>query len=188
MIISSSCSTDETVVADSDVEAETSSLVNATSTATTREAPKYPSKDEISVNYANNSISGSMEKADVVLTEEAPKYLTKGEISISHASPCMTGSRKKADEADAPGVNKEAPKYLKKEEISINHANNSMTRCREKADESECEHSVVIYNQDLVVRDLNLSATFSSTANNGVINFKCFRKVLLQIFIFQLTP
>ncbi|KAJ0089352.1 hypothetical protein Patl1_32450 [Pistacia atlantica] len=192
VLISSSCSTDETVVADSDVEAQTSSLVNATSAATTEEAPKYLRKDEIFVNYANNSMTGSREKAKeadvVVLTEEAPKYLTIEEISINHANSSMAESREKVDEADTQVLSKEPPKYLRKEEISINHANNSMTRCREKADESECEHSVVIYSQDLVVRDLNLSATFSSTATNGVINFKCFRKVLPQNFTFQLTP
>lgn len=52
--VSSSCSTDETVVADSDVEEETATSVRTTRTVNTEAATKYESKVEISVDHVVN--------------------------------------------------------------------------------------------------------------------------------------
>ncbi|KAI9161243.1 hypothetical protein LWI28_015687 [Acer negundo] len=92
--------------------------------------------------------------------------------------------------ATAAVLNEESLKCPKKEEISINLAanksedtsatsfrdkSNTMTTGRDKNDESE-HNSDIIFSQDLVIRSYNLPATISSTANNGLLNFKRFRK------------
>lgn len=59
--------------------------------------------------------------------------------------------------------------------------NNSMATSGDKVDKSECGNSDIFYSQYLVVKDLRLSASMQSTENNGVLNFKRFRKVLTWI-------
>ncbi|TXG69821.1 hypothetical protein EZV62_004756 [Acer yangbiense] len=96
--------------------------------------------------------------------------------------------------ATAAVLNEESLKCPKKEEISINLAanksedtsatsfrdkGNTMTTRRDKNDESE-HNSDIIFSQDLVIRSYNLPATISSTANNGLLNFKRFRKTNTQ--------
>ncbi|KAL5811962.1 hypothetical protein ACOSQ3_026912 [Xanthoceras sorbifolium] len=120
VIISSSCSTDETVVEESDVEAETASSVHATA---------------------------------AVLCEESLKFVKKEEISITLAADKPEGSSA----------------------TSFRDKSNSMTTSRDKVEESD-RNSDIIYSQDLVIRNYNLPAAISLTANNGLPNFKRFRK------------
>ncbi|XP_059452805.1 nibrin homolog [Corylus avellana] len=70
--VSSSCSTDETVVADSDVEVETATSIHANATVCTDEAVKVLSKPETSM--------------ATVHTEEAIKFVNKAETSMDHAA------------------------------------------------------------------------------------------------------
>ncbi|KAF8398694.1 hypothetical protein HHK36_014551 [Tetracentron sinense] len=46
----------------------------------------------------------------------------------------------------------------------------------DESETSELQNSVIIYSQDLIVRDTNVPASVHSTINSGVVNFKCFRK------------
>ncbi|KAH7557093.1 hypothetical protein JRO89_XS11G0045100 [Xanthoceras sorbifolium] len=124
IIISSSCSTDETVVEESDVEAETASSVHATA---------------------------------AVLCEDSLKFVKKEEISITLAADKPEGSSA----------------------TSFRDKSNSMTTSRDKVEESD-RNSDIIYSQDLGIRNYNLPATISLTANNGLPNFKRFRKTNSQ--------
>ncbi|KDP27280.1 hypothetical protein JCGZ_21011 [Jatropha curcas] len=121
VLVSSSCSTDETVVADSDEEVETTS-VHAT---------------------AN------------ICKEEAPKCGNKVEISTFQHPPIKLGDTHVAS-------------------TTGNHG--EMLGKREKVDEPESTNSDIIYSQDLIVRDWHVPATTRSTTNDGVLNFKRFKK------------
>ncbi|KAK9285792.1 hypothetical protein L1049_024993 [Liquidambar formosana] len=125
VLLSSSCSTDETVVADSDAEAETATSVHTIGAVSTEEATKYKSKVEISTDHANTR---------------------------SEDSHIMT----------------------------FRDRNDGMTMRVDKVDDSESGNSDVIYSQDLIVRDVNLPASVSSTTKNRVLNFKCFRMINTQ--------
>lgn len=52
-----------------------------------------------------------------------------------------------------------------------------MTMRRDRNDEPECGNSEIIYTQDLIVRDLRSIRNVPSTEEEGVVDFKRFRKV-----------
>ncbi|CAK7337349.1 unnamed protein product [Dovyalis caffra] len=120
VLVSSSCSTDETVVADSDAEEETATSLHFTADISKEEAPEYVNKLEMPMQ---------------------PHPISKNR----HA-------------------------------VSSTYSIGGMTAKRETVNEAESGNSDIIYSQDLIIRDLNLPAKISSTANDGVLNFKRFRK------------
>lgn len=123
VLVSSSCSTDETIVADSEAEVETATSIHATTNISSEETPKNVNNPEISmVNPPTRS-------------------------GHSHV-------------------------------VNFTDNNGGMTARREKVDEPESGNPDIIYSQDLIIRELNLPATISSTANDGVLNFKLFKKVM----------
>lgn len=160
VLVSSSCSTDETVVADSDAEVETATSSHANSAAHTKEVFKYDSKGEISVvadSDAEVETATSIHTNATVRTAEDIKYDSKGEISIGQAANASeTGHM-----------------------THFRQRNDGVTTRRDKVDESESGNPDVLYSQDLIVRDINLLTSFSSTKNR-IVNFKCFRKAKTQ--------
>lgn len=160
VLVSSSCSTDETVVADSDAEVETATSSHANSAAHTKEVFKYDSKGEISVvadSDAEVETATSIHTNAAVRTAEDIKYDSKGEISIGQAANASeTGHM-----------------------THFRQRNDGVTTRRDKVDESESGNPDVLYSQDLIVRDINLLTSFSSTKNR-IVNFKCFRKAKTQ--------
>lgn len=163
VLISSSCSTDETVVADSDVEveAETASSSHATVAVNKKEALTHLSKEEIFINHDASRLDDSH---GVGFGNRNNSIANKSEDNHG------TGFKDRNSSIENRSGNIHC--------AGFRDGNNSMAASREKADYLECENSDIIYSQVLVVRDLNVSATKSSTANNGVVNFKRFRKVL----------
>ncbi|KAE8662379.1 Nijmegen breakage syndrome 1, putative isoform 2 [Hibiscus syriacus] len=132
----SSCSTDETVVADSEEENETATSVNANSTIQNKGARTY----------VNRGIS-----------MEFPSYVSKAEVSTCHdTSKLEDGIKTSKDD------------------------NCCLTARRDKADEAEYGSSSIVYSQVLIVRDVNVSSRSSYKADNGVINYKRFRKASIQ--------
>ncbi|XP_041007224.1 nijmegen breakage syndrome 1 protein isoform X2 [Juglans microcarpa x Juglans regia] len=115
----------ETVVADSDVEEETTTSIHANATVCDDEAIKFVSKAETSMDHA------------------AAKSVD------AHVMSCIDGSY-------------------------------GMTVERDKVDEPECGNADIIYSQDLVVQYMDLPSRANTTANNGVLNFKHFRKTNTQ--------
>ena len=193
VLVSSSCSTDETVVADSDAEVETATSSHANSAAHTKEVFKYDSKGEISVVADSDA---EVETATLIhanaaaCTTETIKYDSKGEISVVADSDAEVETATSIH-TNAAVRTAEDIKYDSKGEISIGQAanasetghmthfrqrNDGVTTRRDKVDESESGNPDVLYSQDLIVRDINLLTSFSSTKNR-IVNFKCFRKV-----------
>nr|CAN75336.1 hypothetical protein VITISV_012698 [Vitis vinifera] len=196
ILVSSSCSTDETVVADSDAEVETATSSHANSAAHTKEVFKYDSKGEISVVADSDA---EVETATLIhanaaaCTTETIKYDSKGEISVVADSDAEVETATSIH-TNAAVRTAEDIKYDSKGEISIGQAanasetghmthfrqrNDGVTTRRDKVDESESGNPDVLYSQDLIVRDINLLTSFSSTKNR-IVNFKCFRKAKTQ--------
>ncbi|KAG6656214.1 nijmegen breakage syndrome 1 protein isoform X1 [Carya illinoinensis] len=125
ILVSSSCSTEETVVADSDVEEETATSIHANAT---------------------------------VCDDEAIKFVSKAETSMDHAA------AKSEDAHVMSGID----------------GSYGMTVGRDKVDETECGNADIIYSQDLVVQYMDLPSRANTIANNGVLNFKHFRKTNTQ--------
>ncbi|XP_075647373.1 nibrin homolog [Castanea sativa] len=166
ILVSSSCSTDETVVADSDLEVETATSKQENVTVCTDEAIKVVSKAETSM-----------------ASEEAIKFVSKDEVI------------KVVSKAETSMASEEAVKFVSETETVMDHAaikskdicgtsyrdvSCGITVKIDKVDESECGNSDILFSQDLVVRETNIPSRFSTTTNNGVLNFKHFRKTNTQ--------
>lgn len=191
VLISSSCSTDETVVADSDAETEEeTSPGHATSAVDNEEAPTYLSKEEISIDHAvnrsDNQHETGLRDGNSSIAYRSADIHRADRSEASHGADCGDGYNCTANRLEdshcagfRDGSNSIANRSEDRRGTGFRDGNNCMTTSREKAD-LERENSDIIYSQNLVVRDLNVASTISSTANNGVLNFKRFRKTNIQ--------
>lgn len=156
------------MVADSDLEGETATSVQENVTVCIDEAIKVVRKAETSM--------ASEEPIKLVSKDEVIKVVSKAETSM---------------------VSEEAVKFVSETETVMDHAaikskdicgtsyrdvSCGITVKIDKVEESECGNSDILFSQDLVVRDTNIPSHFSTTTNNGVLNFKHFRKVMTSVF------
>ncbi|XP_071723259.1 nibrin homolog [Rutidosis leptorrhynchoides] len=161
VIISSSCSTDETIVADSDAENET-----ATSDPPTKESfPAYDIKPDIS---SANEIKGDISMDHISMVPENASSLMHEESDKS-----KTRSQKHAESAT---TKMDYVCLVKHEDI-----NTSKAAKVQKLDDYGAENMDIIYSQDLIVQNLNLHPTMiSSAVKDNVTDFKRFRKANTQ--------
>lgn len=124
VVVSSSCSTDETIVADSEDEVETATSVH-----------------EIT------AVSSGVPIQTVTKIEKRMEQATTNYLTSRRPRTTDGGIPAKGDIVDEP----------------------------------ESGNSDIIYSQDLLVRDINMPSTTTSTTNCEVLNFKCFRKVIASV-------
>lgn len=156
MVITSSCSTDETVVADSDTEMETAtSLRTSVMLDTTISAENEgEAKTELCTSRSDDQDG----KEHITLTKiESLDNESKGDISTYLA----------VSKSNRIG---QVPRLQ-----DINHS--KMGRRDDDDQESGSKNSDIIYSQDLIIRDTNIPAKSHSSVNGTVLNFKRFRKV-----------
>lgn len=160
MVISSSCSTDETVVADSDEEIETATSI-----------PNSGALDTIKSVECENK-----KKANVFVVmsddQEAEGHISDTNIESLHDNNKGDIITNQVDER----VEKSGQIACSKDRYRSKMARGM------KDEESDTKNSDIIYSQDLVIRDLNLPAKVRSSIKNTVINFKRFRKVNDEYF------
>lgn len=155
MVITSSCSTDETVVADSDTEIETATSVHASVTLDTMKSAEHESKEK--TEFCTLSSDDQDGKEHITVTKiESPDNESKGDISTYLAV------EKSKRIGQAPCVK------------DIHHS--KMARGHD-VEESDSKNSDIIYSQDLIIRHTNLPTEAHSSMNSKVLNFKRFRKV-----------
>lgn len=152
VVVSSSCSTDETVVADSDVEMETAISVRKSSGAHEIESNEHEMKEEISV-HTLQSVEPTGTGEMPFHTIESLEYQSKRDISTDCA-------------VDKP-----------KSDHVLRDGSESMIGKVHKVEDSESEKVDIIFSQDLIVRDTYVPASVNSSMNGAVINFKRFKKV-----------
>lgn len=98
---------------------------------------------------------------------------SQSDIAITRVNSCENLERKE-----------ERPGYIstvKSSEATVFtglRSKGEIKRKYEKVEGAECGVAEVIYSQDLIVRDSNLPTSIRSLRDAGVINFKCFRKVM----------
>lgn len=155
MVITSSCSTDETIVADSDEEIETVASIPSSVALDTIQIGESESKrkangfivmsdDQGAEGHISDTNIESLHNesiGDIITNRGNERVETSGQIACSEDRYCSKVARGMKD------------------------------------DDSDTKNSDIIYSQDLVIRDLNLPAKARSSRNNTVINFKRFRKV-----------
>lgn len=154
IVVSSSHSTDETVVADSDVEVDpvTSNLVAATDTCP--DAIKYSREEKITIESDHGDDSNKV----VVESDHGndPKKYGKNKSDTAY-------SKVSIDKTTVIGITEVEVVAMKR---------------LEKGDESVTdrhENSDIIFSQDLIVRGTRTPAPVRSALKN-VVDFKCFKK------------
>ncbi|KAL0381278.1 UNVERIFIED_CONTAM: Nijmegen breakage syndrome 1 protein [Sesamum angustifolium] len=174
VLVTSSCSTDETVVADSDVEMETATSIPASGpvskietsedeclrkiTVHEAECAKYDCVAENVVHIEESTKHDNEENAAAFKTI-AHEFLPPNRDTLKPDSPYQTAGK-------SDGIN-----------ITSSRDRNecNMTR-KDKGHASESENLDIIYSQDLIVRESNLPQSDRSSLNGEAINFKRFRK------------
>ncbi|KAK4409443.1 Nijmegen breakage syndrome 1 protein [Sesamum angolense] len=174
VLVTSSCSTDETVVADSDVEMETATSIPASGpvskietsedeclrkiTVHEAECAKYDCIAENVVHIEESTKHDNEENAAAFKTI-AHEFLPPNRDTLKPDSPYQTAGK-------SDGINITS---------SRDRNEGNMTR-KDKGHASESENLDIIYSQDLIVREPNLPQSDRSSLNGEAINFKRFRK------------
>nr|CAB3494355.1 unnamed protein product [Digitaria exilis] len=173
-IVTSSNSTDETIVADSDVEMETATSNPIGASNKFQSHIENISDDEKEITNITNEVAATVggTKADVVQLNEPQKVLTEVEAPKS-VQDDVTVEAPKSMQDDVKVIEK-ASIYRSKARDEDVRVINKMPK-DENLDISRDGACDVIFNQDLVVKKLPWSAPAASTEGGGV-NFKRFRK------------
>lgn len=145
--VSSSCSTDETIVEDSDVEMDIVTSRSAGQSYKAEETMKHNAEEQISEHH----LGIEAEKVEV-----SRKDSDEEQLSVHHL-------KTEAKKVEFPSSKVENSGMVGRS-VDVNRL------------ENPSDHSSdIIYSQDLIVRDTKGAAPARSK-NTGVINFKCFRK------------
>lgn len=148
VVISSSCSTDETVVADSEAEEEETSSVHMIDATEKAETPEKPAAIVI-------------EESPITILEETENLNEFKSVNLL----ANTQNKGHSDEKNSGDSARD------------------VTIRRDRNDEPEAGNSEIIYTQDLIVRDLRSTRKVRSTGEEGVVDFKRFRKVKENVWI-----
>ncbi|KAL1348626.1 hypothetical protein HN51_024619 [Arachis hypogaea] len=160
ILVSSSCSTDETVVADSDTEVETATSAHATETFLNGNTIQYVKTEEL------DDDSGSMDNKKHEKMEPSAVDVSTRSIDIKQA--------KTASPLDDCSVK------LDTHAMSFRDGSGSIKVKKDKVDDYGSGNADIIYSQDLVVRDVTRVTNTSSAQNSSIPNFKHFRKTHTQ--------
>lgn len=172
MLISSSCSTDETIVADSDTEVETATSPYASEALCAGNDLKTEELNDdsgISDKRKNERVEASLDDVSASLRKRKSERM---EASIDDVSTNLHEiKRAKADISLDASVRSDTHTTIFKDgtgDIKVK---------KDKVDDYANGNSDVIYSQNLIVRDINKLTNRSSAPNSSVPNFKRFRKV-----------
>jgi len=155
VLVSSSCSTDETIVADSDTEVETATSARSTEALSNDNNVKYEKTEEIyddSYTLDKRKHESIEASSDDVLTRLHDIKRTKREKSLDGAS-------------------------VRSHATNFGNDNDGVKVKKDNVDDNETGNSDVVYSQNLIVRDTNIRSSISTSPSSSFPNFKCFRKV-----------
>lgn len=164
MIISSSCSTDETIVADSDTEVETATSPIASEALCGGNNVKYVKTEEL------DDDSGTSDKRKSERMEASLDDVSTRSHEIKRA--------KAETSLDAASVQSDT------HATSFKDRTDGIKVKKDKVDNYASGNSDIIYSQDLIVRDISILTNRSSAPNSSIPDFKRFRKVWFWYHIF----
>ncbi|KAL2904641.1 Nijmegen breakage syndrome 1 protein [Bienertia sinuspersici] len=159
VVVSSSCSTDETVVADSDVETETATSNHQTTTNDIAEDANDESERQTLKKRAF-SLSKNVLGADLMQLNNT-KSIRGNEV---------TESKSKAKKS----VKQDVSSLGDGKVMSYSEPSRKLTTV--KNEDLESPNLDIVYNQKLIVRGTNATASVDSATDSAVIDFKRFKK------------
>ncbi|KAL3345670.1 hypothetical protein AABB24_024563 [Solanum stoloniferum] len=147
VLVTSSCSTDETVVADSDAETESTKSDHVAAAFCSIESSEHDSKGTTSIHKLSTRDT----------SPSSTKHIKHNGGHISH---------------DDATIHDPEGGYIRR--LAVKSDNTVVKEdIRDQWDNGKLD---IIYSQDLIVRDSIMSLPVSSSSNGGVTNFKHFRK------------
>ncbi|GAB4836155.1 Mre11 complex subunit Nbs1 [Ancistrocladus abbreviatus] len=166
IVVSSSFSTDETIVADSDAETESATSDQPAGGIAEKEAP---SKDEKSGDHSAPSIERNQ------MTNFIGCYIS---TVIPEEKDKVPAELDRKGEGSGDDVALSSRRDDQKTNF-VEH--NDRTVIRVKNDDGpESGNSDILYSQNLIVRDVSLSVSTDSATDSQVINFKRFSKTAIR--------
>lgn len=171
VLVTSSCSTDETVVADSDVELETVTsnhtpvTINLVESAEDESSKKDYRAENVPVVESAENESGGNTAALRTSEHESQGFLPLNRDTFKTDYPYR--SSVKTDNVNIT--------------LSGDRNEGTLTR-KDKDHSSESENPDIIYSQGLIVRKSNLQKSRHSPKDGALIDFKHFRKVIDPMF------
>ncbi|KAL6521436.1 Mre11 complex subunit Nbs1 [Orobanche gracilis] len=180
VLVTSSCSTDETVVADSDVEMETDASIRTSMAVNVMESADDERTRKIEIHQKEYSVEVSGKENIFRIIESSE--LDSGGISAafktneheSQRSPPPNRDTLKCDSSSYRTNFKSDDEYMTS---SRNIDEEGIAMRKGKVIASENENVDIIYSQDLVVRDSNKPQPRHSSINDAAVDFKRFRKM-----------
>ncbi|XP_055804111.1 nibrin homolog isoform X2 [Solanum dulcamara] len=169
VLVTSSCSTDETVVADSDAETESTKSDHIAAAFCSIESSEHDSKGTTSTHKLESVEYHNKDKCSVQI------IIPKDKVSTRDTSPSSTkhikhdGGHIPHDDAT---IHDPEGGYIRR----LGVKSDNTTAKEDITDERENGKLDIIYSHDLIVRDSIVSLPVSSLTNGGVANFKRFRK------------
>ncbi|KAL6588212.1 Mre11 complex subunit Nbs1 [Orobanche minor] len=179
VLVTSSCSTDETVVADSDVEMETDTSIRTSVAVNVMESAddECARKIEIHQKEYSGEVSGTENIFRIIESSELdsggiPAAFKTNELDSQRFPPPNRNTLKSDSSSYRTNV-KSNVEYMTS---SRNIDEEGIAMRKGKVIASENENVYIIYSQDLVVRDSNKLQPGHSSINDAAVDFKCFRK------------
>ncbi|KAI3665219.1 hypothetical protein L6452_43842 [Arctium lappa] len=155
VLVTSSCSTDETVVADSEPEVEITSV--HTSAAIRKIESIEDEKGKTSVHSV-----------------ESAQYDNEVETTVPSIDPTKLDDHRNTTADDIIAKAKD-------DQVTCLHDRDDGISTRDrKTEDAEIGNSDVIFSQDLIIRDANTLPSLPSSMENQVVNFKRFKKMEIE--------
>ncbi|KAG4966496.1 hypothetical protein JHK85_041471 [Glycine max] len=155
VLVSSSCSTDETIVADSDIEVETATSVRSNDAFSNDNNVKY-------------------EKTKELYVDSDPLDKRKHERIEASSDDVLHDTKRAKTETSLDGAS------VRSHSTSFRNDNDDIKVKKDKVNDDESGNSDIVYSQYLIVRDTNIRTSISTAPNSSVPNFKRFRKAQTQ--------
>ncbi|KAK4480041.1 hypothetical protein RD792_013098 [Penstemon davidsonii] len=168
VLVTSSCSTDETVVADSDVEMETATSVPSVA-INLIESDEDEYKEKIAINKVEVAENGGRAES-IVHNMESTDLDGRGNTTVIRTieHDCAT---LKPDCSYSTTIMSDYDNITLSREIK-----DGLVARKDRDHSSESENLDIIYSQNLIVRESNLPRSGHASISGGAIDFKRFRK------------
>ncbi|KAG8373550.1 hypothetical protein BUALT_Bualt11G0036200 [Buddleja alternifolia] len=174
VLVTSSCSTDETVVADSDVEMETATSLRTSVVVNLIESVEDESERIQKVESTVNDCKAETVVHIVESAEHDSGGNTATVKTTEHESQGFVPPNRatiKPDNSYSTDVKSDTTSISLSRDV-----NDGIVSRKEKGHSSESENLDIIYSQDLIVREFNVPQSGHSSISGSTMNFKRFRK------------
>lgn len=178
VLVTSSCSTDETVVADSDAELETATSVRTSAAINIIDSAEDECETKTGIHETEPPVKdGKAENlVHVIESIEHDRRVKPDARTTEHGSQGFVPPKQDTFKPDSPH---QSAIMSDRVDITLSRdRDEGIMTGKDKGHLSDSENLDIIYSQSLIVRESNATQFDQSSRNGPAVNFKCFRKVI----------